>query len=190
MHTRLPQQVVVVLAEGIKVGADGALEQDGLLRNDCDRPANIPQAELRDVKAVELDGSARGLHNAEERLEHGGLARARAAAHADLLPGSDCDCQILQHRREVRAVPELQLVEGDGTCAWGVHSEEAKRKVSGQGWPRLGRSSAGRTAGRPILGGAAILDDGRSFLVQRGARGVGGAQSAARAFPRTGGTSM
>mmetsp|Transcript_22087 Transcript_22087/g.70542 ORF Transcript_22087/g.70542 Transcript_22087/m.70542 type:complete len:314 (+) Transcript_22087:197-1138(+) len=85
---RLPDRVVVVLAERVEVGAHGATEDDRVLRDDGDLGAQVVQADLGDVHAVDFDRAGAifvylRLNQAQQREEHAGLAAAGAAHHAD-----------------------------------------------------------------------------------------------------------
>ncbi len=55
-----------VLVESVEVAADGAGEQDGVLRDDGQSAAEIVQFHRRDVEAVDADGARARFEEAEE----------------------------------------------------------------------------------------------------------------------------
>ena len=60
-----------------QVHPDGAREQDGVLRDDGDARPQLGQPEQPDVLAVDVDGPARRLDDAEERQRQRRLSSAR-----------------------------------------------------------------------------------------------------------------
>ena len=67
-----------------QVHPDGAREEDGVLRDDGDARAQPGQPEQPDVLAVDVDGAADGLDDAEERQRQRRLSRARPTARSSL----------------------------------------------------------------------------------------------------------
>ena len=84
----LPQHhVVAKLSKGIKVGAHGAGEDNGLLGDDRQAAAQLLQGQAGDVHAVGNYRAALQIEHAVERQQQGGLAGAGAADDAHLREG-------------------------------------------------------------------------------------------------------
>lgn len=110
------QRGVGVPAEGVEVAPDGAGEEDGVLRYDCQARAQVVQLDGGDVQPVDVDAPGAGLEEAEERQGQGALARAGAADDADALVVLDAEGEPVEHGREVRSIADYQLVDLDGAA--------------------------------------------------------------------------
>lgn len=94
---------VVVL--GVRVGADGAFEEEGLLRDGVEAGADLLAGEGGNVDAVDGDGGGRAkFEHAEEEGDEGALAAAAAAADADFLAGLDAHVEVADHEVGVGGV--------------------------------------------------------------------------------------
>lgn len=63
---RVAQGGVGVVVEGVEVGADGAREEDGVLRDDGEARAQVVQVDLGNVLPVDVDAAGAGFDEAEE----------------------------------------------------------------------------------------------------------------------------
>lgn len=72
------QDFFVGVASGwIRVQADCALEEEGVLGDAIDAGADLAAGELADVDSVDCDGTAGHLHHSEETHNHGGFATVK-----------------------------------------------------------------------------------------------------------------
>mmetsp|Transcript_15581 Transcript_15581/g.24246 ORF Transcript_15581/g.24246 Transcript_15581/m.24246 type:complete len:1269 (+) Transcript_15581:1003-4809(+) len=111
---RLPHRGVVVLVERVQVVPQGAVEHDGVLGDDAQRPPQVAQAQPRAVHAVQEDGAGRGLRQPEERHHERGLPAARAPRHAHLLAAAEAEVHFTEHQVQPWAVPHGKVAEFEG----------------------------------------------------------------------------
>ncbi|GKT41748.1 uncharacterized protein ColSpa_01929 [Colletotrichum spaethianum] len=187
---RVAEIGVGLVVKGVKVGAHGAGEEDGVLRDDGEAGAQLVELDLGDVEAVDVDASRAGLEEAEEGEGQRGLAGARAADDADALVPVDAKGQALEDGREVLGVADHKVLDlqtalggprrggldaalvfglevrvlDDALC--GVHVELNVGVVADgpdDGLRELEREGEGETGERGVHGGAAEDDeaDGR-----------------------------
>mmetsp|Transcript_13475 Transcript_13475/g.33013 ORF Transcript_13475/g.33013 Transcript_13475/m.33013 type:complete len:784 (-) Transcript_13475:2299-4650(-) len=109
----LPHLVVGRVAEGVQVGAHGALEHDGLLGDDGQAAAHLAQRHPGNVLAVNHDAAHGQLKHAEQRHEQRGLAGAGAAHHADLLTVLDVEGDELEREGRTGVVAQAHLLKLD-----------------------------------------------------------------------------
>jgi hypothetical protein len=81
---RLPEVVVVVLLEGVQVELEGAREEDRVLGDDGEPPAEVVEADLGGVDAVDGDVPLGGLDEAEQAEGERGLSGPGPPHHAHL----------------------------------------------------------------------------------------------------------
>ena len=84
-------------------------EEERLLRNDDQLPPELLQVEQLDVDVVDVDLAGLNLGQAEQALEQAGLARARPADHAHLLPRPGLQGHAPQGPGQVLLVPHAHL---------------------------------------------------------------------------------
>ncbi|GKT64743.1 LOW QUALITY PROTEIN: hypothetical protein ColTof3_12082 [Colletotrichum tofieldiae] len=102
---------VGLVVERVEVGAHGAGEEDGVLRDDGEAGAQLVELDLGDVEAVDVDASRAGLEEAEEGEGQRGLAGARAADDADALVPVDAEGQALEDGGEVLGVADDEVLD-------------------------------------------------------------------------------
>lgn len=105
------QVLVSVLLKRVKVLANGACEETGVLQNDGDFRAEVVEAQLRNVAAVEHDFSVSGFEDAQEAQHDGRLAGTRSSDDSDLVAAGEGDIESSQHEVQVLAVPTLEVDE-------------------------------------------------------------------------------
>ena len=113
------------------VGGHRVVEQDRVLRHDADGPAQAELGHVAHVLAVDADGAAADLVEAEQEPHQGRLARARRADHRHLVPGRDLEADALEDR------PARVVVE-------------ARRRRSARCRPR---TASGRASGASAISG-------------------------------------
>ena len=98
------------------VGCDGGREEEGVLRDGRDGAAQIGEAELAHVDAVEHDAACLGVVVAGHERRERGLARPRAADHGERGAGGDLEIEVVQHRA-VGVVAERHALEAQVAAA-------------------------------------------------------------------------
>mmetsp|Transcript_25940 Transcript_25940/g.81903 ORF Transcript_25940/g.81903 Transcript_25940/m.81903 type:complete len:338 (+) Transcript_25940:168-1181(+) len=139
---QLPHRLVTVApAVRGEVEVQVARKEQWLLWDGPDLSAQVPQAQLRYVLAVEQDAASLQRHEAEERRDERGLARARAAADAERPPRRQVEAQALQR-------PDL----GPRLAVGELHALEAQSGRAGQcpGLAVLGLTSELAVGGHPL----------------------------------------
>ena len=100
--------------ERVDVAAQRATEQERVLGDDTDARAQVMEADLADVDAVDDDAAGMQLGHAEERHHDTTLAGTGTADDTDLLVGGDAEGEALEHVGQLRAVFHVHVVELDG----------------------------------------------------------------------------
>mmetsp|Transcript_37539 Transcript_37539/g.93318 ORF Transcript_37539/g.93318 Transcript_37539/m.93318 type:complete len:244 (-) Transcript_37539:735-1466(-) len=111
---RPPQLRFFPLIERVEVGAHGAREEDGVLRDDGEARAQRAEGQRGGVDAVDLDHAAADVGEAEKAREQRRLAAPRAAADPHFLAGADGEGRAVEHEGEVGAVAHADVDERDG----------------------------------------------------------------------------
>ena len=118
-------------AEGVEVGAEGAGEEDGILRDEGEAGAQLAQLDLGQVDPVQDDPALSRLEEAEEREDQAGFARSRSPDDADALALLDGEGHAFQDRRAVGAVAADDVVELQATfCGPVEHDVSCQARVS------------------------------------------------------------
>ena len=110
---RRPDLVVARLrpAEADVLG-DGGAEEERVLVDDADVPAQVGQLQVADVLAVDEHGAAAGVVEPRHEVGERRLAAAGVADEGDGVTGRDLEAHASQHRPVDVAEPDV--VEGDG----------------------------------------------------------------------------
>ncbi len=90
---------------------DGPAEQERLLEHDADLPAQVLEADLPEVHAVDLDDAVVHVVESGDQVHGGGLAHAGLAHQADHLPRRHVEVDLLEHGLAL-VVAEGDLPEG------------------------------------------------------------------------------
>ena len=94
------------------VVADGADEQEDVLLDDADVPAQRIERHVADVHAVDRDAPARDVVEARDEVHDGGLAAAGGPSRAMTLPGFGIDVDAGEDGAQV-VVAEGNVFEAD-----------------------------------------------------------------------------
>src|SRR5439155_26754704 len=100
---------------GARVGdvlRDARREEQGLLQDDRELAAQVGQAQVAQVDAVELDAPGGGVVEAHEQADERRLAGAGRAGDRDVRAGRGLEGDVLQ-RGAPRHVGERDAAEGD-----------------------------------------------------------------------------
>lgn len=99
--------------ERIEVLPDGAAEQDGLLRDDCNPTPKVFKADGTDVDAINDDLASSQLCESEEAQSKGRLAATSPTDQTDLLLGLDVERDAVDDRRKLRVVLDDEVFNVD-----------------------------------------------------------------------------
>ena len=91
---------------------DRAMQQRRVLRHDADIGAQRVLRDVGDVGAVDRDDAALAVVEAQQQVDDGRLAGARAADETDLLARTDVQVELVDDAA-VLAVVERDIVEAD-----------------------------------------------------------------------------
>ena len=130
------------------VFADRAMQQRGVLGHHGDLRAQRFLGQAGNILAVDEDGAAFEMKEAQQQIDHGRFAGAGAADQADLLAGMDRQVEILQHAG-LAAVAEIDVLEVD---AAGAHRQRPRIV-------RIGQLQRLRDGDHALLHHADILED-------------------------------
>mmetsp|Transcript_12413 Transcript_12413/g.35271 ORF Transcript_12413/g.35271 Transcript_12413/m.35271 type:complete len:386 (+) Transcript_12413:80-1237(+) len=173
------------VAKGIEVQAHGAREQHGALRDHADAGAQLVQADLRDVGAIDADATPCRLHQPEQQHEDGGLARACPAHDAEALARGDAEREVAHGQGEARPVSQVHLLEVHAAARSGAGALEARLvpgAESGAGRPGLHGHAVGAEVKEPLQGGEGVVrhdeEDGHDSQEVRRNEAVGECQAA------------
>mmetsp|Transcript_66267 Transcript_66267/g.205033 ORF Transcript_66267/g.205033 Transcript_66267/m.205033 type:complete len:321 (-) Transcript_66267:454-1416(-) len=128
-----PHLVVREDGERVQVVPESAGEEDRVLRHHAEAVPERQQAHRLQVDAVDVDLAGPGLQQAQEALNHGGLAASRRARDGRLGLGVDGDADALQHVVRVVRVPRDQVGAG--------HARAPREPAAADAEPDLGRRS-------------------------------------------------
>ena len=103
-----------VRAAHADVFADGAVEQEGVLVDDRDVPADLREAHVPEVDAAERDAPGIGIEEAQQQAHDGGLAAAALPDHADALARRNREGKLPMRRASRAGIAEGHVLEGDG----------------------------------------------------------------------------
>ena len=81
---RLPNLVVAIRAKRVHIHPESSREQNRILEYDRELAPQLVQAYGADVDAVDADGAAGALENAQQGEHEAALARASSADHSNL----------------------------------------------------------------------------------------------------------
>ena len=93
---------------------EGAVKQQGILRNHRDRCAQTFLGDEFDVLAINQDASALGLEQAQDEIDQGAFATARITDQADALAGAEYHFELPKYR-SLMGVGEVHLLETNFT---------------------------------------------------------------------------
>ena len=96
-----------------EVGADGALEEHGLLRDDGDGLSQLLLVDSAHVRAADQNAALGRVVEAGNEVHQRGLAAACAADDADGLAGADAEGDMLQGFRAGALVMQGDVLKGD-----------------------------------------------------------------------------
>ena len=91
------------------------MEQSRLLRDHCDLSSERSQLNLGSVVATNVNGSILDLNHATKCKTKCGLAGTCSTNHTNLFTCLDFEVQTLEYNVSVRSVPELNVLELDGS---------------------------------------------------------------------------
>ena len=94
------------------VFADGAGEENRILRDNTDLTAQIAQFDLADIGVVDLDAPVVHVVETGDQVDGGGLADPGPADQADHLAGLDFEADVVEHWFAL-VVSEGHLVKAD-----------------------------------------------------------------------------
>eukprot|EP00960_Hanusia_phi_P048437 758941-Hanusia_phi.AAC.10 len=109
----VPELLLLVLAEGVEVVGDAALEQHRLLRHDGEPLPQEADMGARDVLPVDLDSPSADERHAEQRHEQRALACSSSPADANLFSRLDSERDGGEDVGEVGAVAHGEVGEAD-----------------------------------------------------------------------------
>ncbi len=95
------------------VGADGAVEQGGILRDHADVAAEAVLRDFRDVLVIDGDGAIGEFVEAQQQVDQCAFARAGVADEADLLACRDGEVEVFDDRIGLRVIAEGNVVKAD-----------------------------------------------------------------------------
>lgn len=131
------------IAAGVEVCADGAVEQDGLLRDDGESLAETFTGDIDNVHAVVENLTLHDGGEAQEGQDERAFPGACAAHYGDTFTGGEGKVDVLEDVGPVRVVADgdvaefngscLRPVYGDGGCHWIVRCEALGLVFIGRG---------------------------------------------------------
>ena len=131
MFQRLPDVIVRLCIERIKIDAQRAREQDRILRDDGQPRAERMQTELGNVLPVDHDRTTGRLDDAEQCQRQARLARAGTPDDADLFATVHRERDAAQYQLQPLAVPHLEVAELHHTLLRPVAGQRAVRQLPG-----------------------------------------------------------
>src|SRR5260370_42495086 len=108
-----------------------AAEQERFLEHQTDLPAEVFEAELADVHAVDLDGSLIGVVEAAQQVHQRRLADARAPDDADVLAWTDIEINAPEYG--------MRAVVSEAHVSKGAPPLAPKQPLGARLWPCLRR---------------------------------------------------
>ncbi|KAJ8575187.1 hypothetical protein ON010_g4027 [Phytophthora cinnamomi] len=109
-----PDIAVRVLVERVEVVTQRTAEKHRVLWNDGEASSKIVQSDVLDVDAIDRDGPAVELADAEKRDHERTFAGSCATADSHLLAASDLHVDTSEHERQLWPILEVEVVERDG----------------------------------------------------------------------------
>lgn len=128
----LAQLGIGLVVERVEVGAYGAREEDGVLRDDGQARAQVVKLDGGDIDAIDMNAAGASLDEAEEGKGERGFSGAGAADDADALVAVNAEANALEDRRKVGGVADDEVLDFDAAV----------------GGPRGGRADAFEGLGR------------------------------------------
>ena len=117
-------------AAGNDVVADRAAEQEVVLQHHAEALAQMPQVDLAQIGAVDLQEAAVVAVDALQQAGDGGLAGAAAADDAEHGAGGNREADPVERRRLGAGIGEGDVLEADGAGEFRPQAARRRRSVS------------------------------------------------------------
>ena len=101
--------------ERIWILPNGSIEEDGVLRDECETRSEVIQSDCADIDVVDGDLSLAKLCESEERGRHRALSRPCSAHDADLFPWEDLKADAAEDRVQRWVIAEHDVLEANAS---------------------------------------------------------------------------